>query len=84
MRMVHTMICRFCSQVALSVVCLVFMSTGALAQDTPERPAFSTAEANTVRLASELEAFGLEQNDSFALVTAVQPVRQPPKPGSAT
>ena len=71
MRMVHTMICRSCSQVALSVVCLVFMSTGAPAQDTPERPAFSTAEANTVRLASELEAFGLEQNDSFALVTAV-------------
>ena len=71
MRMVHTMICRFGSQVALSVVCLVFMSTGALAQDTSEPREFSTEEANTVRMASELEAFGLEQGDPFALVTAV-------------
>ena len=72
MRMGHTIIRRFGCQVALIVGCLVFMSTtSALAQDTPERRPFSTEEANTVRLASELEAFGLEQNDPFALVTAV-------------
>ena len=84
MRMVHTMICRFGSQVALSVVCLVFMSTGALAQDTPERRAFSTAEANTVRLASELEAFGTGAKRLLRPSHRCTPVRQPPKPGSAT
>ena len=71
MQIVRTTNRRFGWQLALTVLGFAFMSTGALAQDAPERRAFSTEEAATVRLASELEAFGLEQDDPFALVTAV-------------